>query len=341
MRWYNITWGICQCYSEFGFHPITESLGNCSRRGMASLVADTCRGKPETCYQEMDLFGRHMAEQLRGDVLNKMFHVLVTQYISSISMRVALGMITPDAFATIPEFTSQYSTRMTEMVFRSVDGIPGIYFMTAFDVVALIASIVLLVLAVRSGFMVEKKPFVALLAMLIVAVAVGACYWAFLGMGYQVFGRDLTIPNVPVTAVLVVGHLSAIVLLLVFSLFAWVVIAAVLDTFYPSTSRRVHVASAVGFASVAVAVTAYAVAMTVLRSMPTETFTIDATNSLIPGVSCLFAACLAGHVAAGVSTGGGRQARNASKRAHFLLCVGAVGAAVFGGLCLGSLESGS
>ena len=89
--------------------------------------------------------------------------------------------------------------------------------MTAFDVVALVASVVLLVLAVRSGFMVEKKPFVALLAMLAVAVAVGACYWAFLGMGYQVFGRDLTIPNVPVTAVLVVGHLSAIVLLLVFS----------------------------------------------------------------------------------------------------------------------------
>ena len=66
-----------------------------------------------------------MAEEMKGETLNNLYPAVFFQYTTAISVRVTLGILTPDALATIPEFYSQYSERMLEMVFKVLTEFPG------------------------------------------------------------------------------------------------------------------------------------------------------------------------------------------------------------------------
>ena len=78
------------------------------------------------------------------------------------------------------------------------------------------------------------------------------------------------------------GVVVAVVFLLLFVLFAWEVIKAVLESFYPG-QKRVRVVAVTGFAAATGVAGAYAVAMTVVRTQATEVFVPDVLSSVLAG----------------------------------------------------------
>ena len=236
-----------------------------------------CDGQAGTCLQVLQFKMRHFRNRME-----KMFSVKAGQAKSALAIIYwfTLGV---DLRNNV-ELQDSFFVNFVARVFHGVYGIPAMFVLTAFDVAALIVSLVLLVLALRAGFWLEKKAFLALLALLCVSVALGACYWTFLGVGYQDIGTNPGIGSaVSLMAVQIVGGLTSIALVVVFSLFAWVVIGAVLETFYPER-QRLRVVSAVAFAAVAVATTAYTLAMTVVDTMATGRMVVNASEQVMAGV---------------------------------------------------------
>ncbi len=89
-----------------------------------------------------------------------------------------------------------------------VPAIGGFFALVAFLLVAVAAAVTLFVLAMRRGFWVEKKGFLAVLGVLVVGAAVGAAYWTLISTGYQGFGYAKDFPNVPSRTVDILGRVS-------------------------------------------------------------------------------------------------------------------------------------
>ena len=150
-----------------------------------------------------------------------------------------------------------------------VRGVPAMFAMTAFDGIVVVAAIVLLVLALKSGFWTEKKMLVALLAVVAAGSVLGACYWTFLGTGYNYFGQSAGVPNLPRLAVDIVGRMMQVVFFGVVAAFAWVLVAAVLETFYPERTVMPKVVLAV-FVGITLAAIAYSVQWRWFSLIPAE-----------------------------------------------------------------------
>lgn len=247
-----------------------------------------CDGKPGTCLQILRFKMRHYQNRME-----KMFSS------DSSAARAALKVIYlfnigVDVFNRVQEVPEHYFQHLLTRVFNGVYGVPAMFALTAFDIAALVISVVLLVLAIRAGFWLEKKAFLALLVLLCVSVALGACYWTFLGVGYQDIGTNPELKStVSLMTVQIVSGLTSMALVVVFSFFAWIVIGAVLETFYPER-QRLRVVSAVAFAIVTVVTTAYTLAMTVVDTMVTETMVVNASEQVIAGVLFGVSAALTG-----------------------------------------------
>ena len=168
---------------------------------------------------------------------------------------------------------------------------PLFFVMTAFDSAVLIASIMLLIFAILQGFWVEKKAMVVLPSVLGAGAAAGVCMWTFMAMGSQVFGPSPYVSPILKVAVDVLSLAVTVVFLLLFALFAWEVIKAVLETFYPER-KKVRVVAIASFISATVIAVVYVVAMTVVRTQSTETFVADATSPVLAVVSFAFSAAL-------------------------------------------------
>lgn len=72
--------------------------------------------------------------------------------------------------------------------------------------------------------------FVVLLAVVGADAVLGACYWTFLGTGYNYFGWSADVPNLSVD---LVGRIMQVVIFGVVAAFAWILVADVLETFFP------------------------------------------------------------------------------------------------------------
>ena len=172
-----------------------------------------------------------------------------------------------------------------------VPGQPLFFIMVAFDALAAAAAVVLLVLAIRFGFWTEKKALIVLLCVMFLGASVGASYWSLVSVGYT--SDPSAQSGAPKTAVDVLERVMQVTLLAMFALFAWMLIGAVIETFFPD-NRRLPTVSLVLFAAVTVVATAYSVTMAVLSSMPTEFFLVDASGPVLAGVSFVFGAVVAG-----------------------------------------------
>ena len=238
-----------------------------------------CRGEDGRCVQAMELESR------------KLVHYFSTRFRSdavAVSANYVLGQKrSPDELLALRTIAlSSHSS-----LFHDIAGIPGLFALVAFDACAAIMVAVLLVFAVMQDFWTEKKSFLGLLAVLGIGVAVGLCFYTFVATGYQELGFSPRVPDVPKVAVNVLGRIVQIVFVLLFALFTWVLIGAILETFYPE-KRGLHLVTNVMLAAVSAIVSVYTIAMTVVHSLRTETLVIDASVPLLAGVSFIFGAAL-------------------------------------------------
>ena len=169
---------------------------------------------------------------------------------------------------------------------------PGLFAVAAFDAIVVVAATVLLVLALRAGFWLEKKMFIGMLASLSVGAALGTTFWALRGTGYQVFGNTGTGVQVSGEVVEILGRLANLVLLLVFVLFAWVLMEAILGTFF-TNSRVPSLVLLIVFVVVTVVTVAYSLTMAIYSSLATELFLINASAQVVAAVSFFFSVVLA------------------------------------------------
>ena len=139
----------------------------------------------------------------------------------------------------------------------------------------------------------EKKSFLALLALLMVGLMLCVAYWTFVAVGYQITGSTMVVPNISVVSVTVVGRVSEIIFLLLFAFFTLMIISAVVDSFFPE-KRRVVILATVCLALVAIGTSAYTIAVIVMRYLRTEVSTevMDVSGPVLTGVSFVFSVVL-------------------------------------------------
>ncbi len=176
---------------------------------------------------------------------------------------------------------------------QTVPGQGGFFALVAFLFIAMAAAIVLLVFALRRGFWIDKKRFLAMLGVLVLGVAVGVAYWTLISIGYQMFELDATLSRVSARTVDILGRVSSLMFLLLLSLLTWMLLAAVLDVMFPER-KRLSFAVAAALLVMAIGTVAYSIAMIVIhaRLQVTGSFVVDVSGPLITGVSFLFSAAL-------------------------------------------------
>ncbi len=67
---------------------------------------------------------------------------------------------------------------------QGVESNYGFFALVAFLAAAVVAAVVLMILAVKRGFWVEKKPFLAILAV-VIGTAITLSFWTLVSTGYQ------------------------------------------------------------------------------------------------------------------------------------------------------------
>ena len=174
---------------------------------------------------------------------------------------------------------------------------PGFFALSAFFGVSFLATAILLILALYADFWTEKKPFLALLLVLMVACGLAVAYWALIGTGSQFFFVDFRVSSVKYFVVRIIGRVSSVLFLALFALFTWLLISAVFESFFPE-KRKLAVLAAVVLAVILLGVCAYVVAVAVLTAPfedpgPDDRFMIDASDPVIAGVLFLFSGVLA------------------------------------------------
>ena len=173
-----------------------------------------------------------------------------------------------------------------------VEGRPGFFALVAFFGLAVAAAGVLLVLALRLSFWAEKKLFLALLLAVVVGSSIAFSYWILVSTGCQNIGFSPGVPNVPLVAVTILGRVASVGFLLLFTLFSWMVISAIVESFFPER-RKLSIVSLICLVLVACGTAAYSIAMIVMQSKLQWSLTIDASGPLLEGVAFLFSAVLA------------------------------------------------
>jgi hypothetical protein len=174
----------------------------------------------------------------------------------------------------------------------SVQGVPGLFAMAVFDGLAVAAAVALLALALKSGFWTEKKSFIALLGVLVVGMAIGVPFWTFLGNGYVGIGAS-DVNSVPKVAVDILDRVVQVVFVLLFAMFACIMIAAALGTFYPDQTKLPKI-SLVAFGVATLGTVVYSMTMAIIHALAPNGmgFVVDVSNLLLPAVSVLFAVVL-------------------------------------------------
>ena len=149
-------------------------------------------------------------------------------------------------------------------------------------------------LALRSGFRVEKKLFLALLIAVIIAASISTAYWILVSTGYQNIGFSSMVPNVSLVTVNILGRVASVIFLLLFALFTWLLISAMVESFFPER-HKLSVMMTVCLVLIALGTAAYSIAMVIIhfQAQVQETLTVDATGPLLAGVSFVFSALLA------------------------------------------------
>ena len=175
-----------------------------------------------------------------------------------------------------------------------VKGMPALFAMSAFDVIAFIVTLILLFMALKLEFLAEKAPFVVLLVIVCLGTALGSCFWTFSGTGYVAVGHSEFAVNVLKVTVDIIGRLVQVVFLILFAVFAWVLIGALLATLYPKQKALPKISLA-AFAVITFGAAGYSIAMAVVHAVPQSwsDFVLDASIVLLPAVSFLFSAILA------------------------------------------------
>ena len=173
-----------------------------------------------------------------------------------------------------------------------VVGQPGFFALMAFFVFVVAIVGVFLVLAVRLSFWTEKKQFLALLLVVVVGSSIAASYWTLVSTGFQNIGFSPDVPNVSLVAVNILGRVASVIFLLLFALFTWMLISAVVESFFPER-RKLSIFAMVCLVLVALGTAAYSIAMIVIQSKLQWSLTIDASAPLLAGVSLLFSSVLA------------------------------------------------
>ncbi len=174
---------------------------------------------------------------------------------------------------------------------RAVRASGGFFALAAFLVLAVAAAAVLFVMALMRGFWVEKKSFLALLAVVAVGAAVGVARWTLVSTGYVDIPSAGHGPIVALNSVDILGHVASLMFLLLLSLFAWILLAAVIAVAFEE-QKKLSLAVGVALAVIAMGTISYSIAMTVIGSQPQADFVVNASGPLIPGVSFLFCTSL-------------------------------------------------
>ena len=252
----------------------------CLTGAFKTFFGQVCEGKGGVCVQNQELSTRRLKRWF--DVTN-FTEAFLSENGAGILKTVDVAQLQRDILA------DEEGTKRT--IFFQSNPIRWLFAMAAFDGLALIASICLMVLAIRSDFWIERKSFVLLLALLAAGTAVGVCAWTFSATGSQLVGVSPYVPGIPRAAVDALRGAMAVVILLVFAVFAVIVIQAVLDTFYPE-KRRIQSAALVVFIAVTAIVACYTIAMTVIRTLP-DFFLLDVSDALQAGTLFAFSATLA------------------------------------------------
>jgi len=235
------------------------------------MFFDACKGESGVCMQEV---AREM--KLSAAMLSAEIPVMALLIVAAASNLKVSGKVNINSML-MPFY---------------VDGAPCFFALATFFILVDIAAVLFLVMAVRLGFWVEKKPFLALLAMVIVGASVATAYWMLVSMGHQDIGHSAEVPNVSLVTVNILGRVTNVAFLLVFALFTWMVIVAVVETFFHE-QRKLNVNLAlVCLVVVALGTVVYSIAMIVIQSFLQQSLTIDASGPLLAGVSFLFSAVL-------------------------------------------------
>lgn len=150
---------------------------------------------------------------------------------------------------------------------RAVPANGAFFALVAFLLLAVAAAVTLFVLAVRRGFWMDKKHFLALLGMLVLGAAVGVTYWTFISTGYVDTPVEGLGPVVPMFTVDILGRVTSLLFLLLLSLLTWLLLSAVVATVFPE-QKKLSLAVALVLVAIALGTTAYSVSMIVPRGVP-------------------------------------------------------------------------
>ncbi len=248
---------------------------SCRKRQLDELYIHRCAGKSGLCRQDM----------LRRFQLHSRWE----ENIAAKAMLMTSSLLTKVVKVDRNNLKTLLQTPTTGAT--AVQPAPGFFALVALLVAAVVSAVVLIVLAVKRGFWVEKKTFLAVLAMLVVVASVGAAYWIVISTGYSYVTAAPGLPLLPLKTVEILSRVSSLMFLLLLSLFTWVLLSAVMATVFPGR-EKLSLIVAVVLAVMALGIAAYSIAVAVLHSTLQATLIVDVTGPLIAGFSFLLCAAL-------------------------------------------------